>query len=54
VFYFSKPAVAGIMFFCLDTKEPKDQECRITSGRHSTQRAWVVILQTTLANGNRC
>jgi len=40
----SKPAVAGITFFCLDTKEPKDQECRIASGRHSSLRAWVVTV----------
>jgi len=38
---FSKPAVAGIMFFCLETKEPKIQECRIASGRHSALRAWM-------------
>jgi len=41
VYHCSKPAVAGIMFFCLETKEPKIQECRIASGRHSAQRAWV-------------
>ncbi len=41
----SKPAVAGITFFSLDGKEPKDQECRIASGRHSALRAWVVTVQ---------
>jgi len=34
----------GFMFFFLDKKEPKNQECRIASGRHSAQRAWVVTL----------
>jgi len=29
-------------FFFLDEKEPKNQECRITSGRHSTLRSRVV------------
>jgi hypothetical protein len=29
----------------LEQKEPKIQECRITSGRHSGQRSWVATLQ---------
>jgi len=35
-----------ILFFCpfffLDKKEPKNQECRIASGRHSALRSWMV------------
>ena len=43
----------AVSFFLLEQKEPKIQECRIASGRHSGQRAWVVtlkmpILQTIL------
>ncbi|MGI4022529.1 MAG: hypothetical protein ACRYFA_13570 [Janthinobacterium lividum] len=44
---FSKPAVAGITFFLLEQKEPKIQECRIASGRHSshyTRVATVIVL----------
>jgi len=49
VFLLSKPAVAGITFFCLDTKEPKGQECRIASGRHLAPRSWLTALQTALS-----
>jgi hypothetical protein len=34
--------------FCLNKKEPKIQECRIASGRHSTQRSYVATLQMAL------
>jgi hypothetical protein len=34
----------GFTFFLLDQKEPKNQECRIASGRHSTLRACVATL----------
>ena len=30
-------------FFLLEQKEPKIQECRIASGRHSAHRAWAAI-----------
>ncbi len=43
--FFSKPAVAGITFFCLETKEPKVQAIRIASGQHLSQCAWAVTLQ---------
>ncbi len=52
----SKPAVAWLMFFLLDQKEPKNQECRIASGRHSALRAWVATLQMALLGSyaSRC
>ncbi|WP_419800708.1 hypothetical protein [Mucilaginibacter sp.] len=37
-----------LSFFCLETKEPKIQECRIASGRHSGQRAWVATLKVLI------
>jgi len=50
---FAHDALTGLRpvfkFFCLDTKEPKDQECRIASGRHSAPRSWVMTLQTALS-----
>jgi len=36
--------VAAVTFFCLDTKEPKDQAFRIASGRNAALRAWVAIV----------
>jgi len=42
--------VADITFFCLDTKEPKDQAFRIASGRNAALRAWVdTVLVVVLA-----
>ena len=46
--YKSKPAVADTSFFCLETKEPKIQECRIASGRHSAHRSWVATLKVPI------
>ena len=52
-------------FFLLDQKEPKNQECRIASGRHSAPCAWaatcmVVVLSLDktvhkkISTGLRC
>ncbi|WP_419800783.1 hypothetical protein [Mucilaginibacter sp.] len=38
----------GFTFFLLEQKEPKIQECRIASGRHSGQRTWVVTLKVAI------
>ncbi|WP_299290241.1 hypothetical protein [uncultured Mucilaginibacter sp.] len=35
-------------FFFLDKKEPKNQACRIASGRHSAPRSWAHTLQAAL------